>query len=443
MTANTAHAETNSFLDRWLVFAIWFYCYVYALEGFVRYVLNSVGLDSLIFARDVFLFLPVLLLFVQQFLKKNVHPAYWVYFAIIALHGSVFYLNFFIIPPVIFGIKILLPMLAGAVASAAFFKASKKAITLLLVLWLASSVGVFVDKYVATFPWVGMMTTIGEVEVEISRDWQVTGDSYRAGGLSRSSLYVSNFMPLIALLLIFNLNAFWLRALVALGTIPVIYWTTQKGALLAYLVVLAVLFAFPKKPLPAMRIAYFFFTLTAVLLPVALPYFNLSHDSVGDFSNNSFILRVEMMWPEAWDWIRRHEIFPFGVGLGGISSAQQIYAKNEINAADNIFVFMYAYFGLMALVYLALIFWASVRLPAQGSRENTLAMAILLFIMTYGTVLSMLEGQMAALFVGAALSWICYDRHRFATQPTTLTATPAPVSSLLLPSADQRRDKDA
>lgn len=387
------------------------YCLAYALEGALRYSLNSMGLDSLIFVRDAALLLPLALLGAKQFLVRELHPAYLVFIGLVLLHGAVFVANFHLVPPVLMGAKVLAGWLAGAVLCDRLMKPSPRLVWFFLGLWVTAFVGVTVDKFVGSFPWVGLTTIIGDVQVDIGRDWQIENesDAYRAGGFMRSSIHAANLTPLLGLLLAFHLPNKALRIIVAALTLPVLYWTTQKGSMVAYAVVLLVLLASRRDAVIPLRLAFLAFLSLAVALPLVLPGYHMPTADAGGFSNMSFNLRVEMMWPKAWKWIHHHEVFPFGVGLGGISGAQQLYALNEINAADNIFVFMYAYFGLMAVVYLALTLWAYFRSPGKAPADR-LALSVLLFIIVYGCVLSMLEDQMTALFTGAALGWTAYGR---------------------------------
>ena len=96
-------------------------------------------------------------------------------------------------------------------------------------------------------------------------------------------------------------------------------------------------------------------------------------DSGGVFSFTSFDMRIVRTWPEAWEWILHNEVFPFGVGLGGIGGAQRFYAANFFNPSDNLFIFLYANFGLMGIVYLA---WTSsmwLGLPRENRRGDCAA----------------------------------------------------------------------
>lgn len=398
-------------MQKVLTIGLCVYCAAYAFEGAFRYALNLVGLDEFIFVRDAALLLPVALVGVQQFLARKLNPAYLVFLALVLLHGAVFVANFRLLPPALLGAKVLAGMLAGAVAADRLMNPSRPVVVFFMVLWLSAFLGIGLDKTgLVSFPWVGLRTTIGDVEVNVSRNWQIEqeSDAYRAAGFMRSSIHAANLTPLLGLLLFFSLRAWKLRALVGVLTLPAVYWTTQKGSMVAYAVVLLVLLVRPQGVIP-LRLTFVVFLLLSMALPLLLPGYYMPEASAGGFSNMSFNLRVEMMWPEAWVWIHRHEVFPFGVGLGGISGGQQLFAREDINAADNLFVFMYAYFGLMAVVYLGLTLWAYFRTPAKTASDRS-ALAVLLFIIIYGCVLSMLEDQMTALFTGAALGWIAYGR---------------------------------
>lgn len=405
-----------------LALTLGLYLLVYVFEGPVRYVLNMAGADSLIFVRDIVLLLPVVFLGGQQFLQRTLHPAYLVYCFVVALHGTVLVLNVHSFEAAVYGTKMLSSMLVGAVLAPFLLQPGRRFLLYIGILWISVLVGVLLDKYYVQFPWVGLSTTIGDVKVDISRDWDIQGEAKRAGGFLRSSIHAATVAPLFALILILHLRNLPVRLLVAVLTIFVINWTTQKGALIAYLMVLLLLACWPRRPLPMLRGGYLFFLLLAIALPTILPGYFMPEASSGGFSNMSFNLRVEQMWPKAWEWIAERGTFPFGVGLGGISGAQMLYARESFNAADNIFVFMFASFGVMTLFYLLAITLGVFRLPANGSRSDTHAVAILLFVACYGCVLSMLEDQMASLFLGAAICWVIYESKRRRAQDVGLSA---------------------
>jgi hypothetical protein len=408
------------------------YILCYAFESVIRYGFHLVGHDELIFVRDAILGLPVLFIFVRQLLLRQVSPAYWVYAFVVILHGLVMELNIGSHLAILYGAKVLMGLLAGALAASRLFQPSRKAVLFFFLLWLTTAVGVVLDKYFVEFPWAGMQTNIGDIQVDISHDWEVSGEDKRAAGFTRSSINTANLEPLIALLLVFHLRSILLRGVVALATGPVLYLTTQKGAILAYVLTLACLAVRPKQPLTVLRIGFFAALTLVVALPLVLPGYYMPNAS-GTFSFSSFYDRVEDMWPRAWIWIDRHEAFPFGVGIGGISGAQRLYAPYQIDYADNLMVFMYAYFGVMTVVYLGWLAVTIMRLSTASSPSTNQALATLVFLMFYGCVLSIIEDQMAALFIGGAAAWLAREvrsrRGEHYEVDKYLLGSPSPLSA--------------
>ena len=125
------------------------------------------------------------------------------------------------------------------------------------------------------------------------------------------------------------------------------------------------------------------------ILIVALPLITaglLVSDTGGVFSFASLAMRISLTWPDAWQWIWNNEVFPFGVGLGGIGGAQRFYAANFFNPSDNLFVFLYANFGVMGLLYLGWIVTVGRRLPQEEQRVAIAPLAMLAFNLAYGIV---------------------------------------------------------
>jgi hypothetical protein len=392
-----------------LSFAISIYLTVYTFESAIRYGFHLLGADELIFLRDALLIVPLVVIFIQQFLGRRLHPAFIMFIFIILLHGLVMMLNLGSFIAVVYGTKMLMTVLAGAVGGQLLFRPNRPMLMLVVLLWSVSWVGVVLDKYYVEFPWAAMETTIGDLQVDISRDWQMEGESKRAGGFTRSSINVATLEPLLALILLFNLRSLPLRIAVAVLTIPALVWTTQKGAIVAYLLTLGFIAMSPKKPIAMLRIGFWLMLTLAVALPVIMPGYTMPSVQSEVVSASSFYQRVEEMWPQAWRWIDHHDAFPFGVGLGGIGGAQRLYANDELNAADNIFILMYAYFGMMSVVYLGGIAAIAMRIRNDSATMAAHAMATLVFLLGYGCVISLLEDQIASLFLGASLACLCHE----------------------------------
>ncbi|HEX3991723.1 MAG TPA: hypothetical protein VHX39_11190 [Acetobacteraceae bacterium] len=378
------------------------YILIYAGEGVVRYGLYSIGHDDAILLRDLLIIVPLGLLFVAQALRGRVHPAFAVFAAIVAVHGAIAMFNLSTYVPAIYGAKLLINLLFGFLAARELLNPGPRTMTIFALIWLVSITGVVLDKFLYTFPWTGLETHIGGIRVDISRGWDID-DSFdkRVAGFTRSSISAAMLLPILATIMAPRIRNMILRFLVLTITVGAVFLTTQKGAVIAIAAVTVILCAPRWSWYGLLCFACVMFAVLDVALPV-LSAGLLMPQSAGVFSFASFAMRITLTWPEAWQWIANHNVFPFGVGLGGIGGAQRFYAADFFNPSDNLFVYLYANFGVFGLAYLAWVTALGPRLPRIARPEALQALAVLAFILGYGAALSMLEDQMAALFVAAA-----------------------------------------
>jgi hypothetical protein len=215
-------------------------------------------------------------------------------------------------------------------------------------------------------------------------------------------------MPCLAIVLACRMRmGFWRIAMLAI-TAVVVFMTTQKGALFAFVpIALALCLPLPAR-LPSLRtLCLSFIVLAAVLPPLTIGLY--MDPGTGVFSTQSLFLRVAYTWPQAWDWIVDHQMLIFGVGLGGLGGPQRLYALDSFNPADNIMLLMYAYFGVFAFLYVGFAAFLACR-PVTGKVERVIpAVALIAFCFGYGTVLSILEDQAIPLFVGAAIAVLLHE----------------------------------
>jgi hypothetical protein len=377
---------------------------IYATEAPIRYGLNAISADNMIFVRDFLLVVPLAALFVLQAFNYRIHPAYWAFLAIVLLHGSISYFNFHTEVAAVYGAKFLIPLLFGFFLAGTFTEPKGKTIAVIAILWLVTVIALGVDKFGPNdlFPWAGMKTTIGDLKVDISNNWDITsGLDRRVAGLTRSSIDAAMLLPMLALVIAPRCR--WvLRLIVLAASETAIYFTTQKGALIVFGCVSAALILPRYMWYKALNALCIVFAATAVIVPIATQ--GLLASTAGDnFSLASFGMRIQTTWPDAFRWISDNSVFPFGVGLGGIGGGQRLFAQDLVNAADNVFLFMYGNFGILALFYLGWAASAGLLLPRYQRDRSHVPLAIMAQNLGYGIVLSMMEGQIAMLFTGAAL----------------------------------------
>lgn len=397
----------------WLfVFCTSAYIGIYAFEAPLRYLLYLGGKDNYIFLRDALILGPLAVLLAAQAMRLRIHAAYFVFGALIVFHGLVLMGTIGDAIAVAYAMKIVANVLFGFFLASLLISPGKKLLTFMVIIWCVAVIGLCLDKFFVTFPWTGIKTVIGNLNVDVSKDWEIQDPfARRVAGFARSSISAAILVPLLGIVIMSRLRTWRLRVLVAAMSCAAVFLTTQKGSILALVPVAAIL-CLPSSRWPALlRFCCVVFMVACVALPLITLGLYFAHGT-GVFSTQSIFLRVAYTWPDAWQWILHHQMLVFGVGLGGIGGPQRLYAINSFNPADNFFILMYAYFGAFAVLYLLFICSLALR-PVIGSKERaTAAIAVLAFLLGYGTVLSLVEDQIAALFLGAAIGVLWRETRR-------------------------------
>ena len=388
--------------SRGLSFAVVLVLLIATFEGPVRYALNLLHLDALIFTRDAVI-VGALALFVASRAIVGAVPASVGVFALLAgIHSVVSYANIGSAIPAAYGLKMFLPALCGFLAAATIYRPGPGLGRLVALMWLAAVIGAAVDKFWIDYPWVGLNVELGGLNVYLGRDWQ--SEVERVGGLSRSSINLAVLMPLLSFMLLLRLRSRLLMAVVCAATLAVLVWTTQKGAIFGFGAALIALLLSSRTTSAPLKAAVLLSALLMVFAPTVLIHFDMPADR-GIFSFQSLIERIRQMWPDAWAWIGRFPPF-LGVGLGGIGGAQRFFAPADFNAADNLFVYLFANFGIASVVYLGGVVLLALTAKVRDARHDRIALASLVYLLSYGLVISLMEDQVASLWVGATVGWL-------------------------------------
>ncbi len=379
------------------------YLGIYAVEAPIRYLLYLHGRDNVILLRDALISGPLVVLCASHVLRLRIDPAFVAFGVLVLFHGLVLIGTVGSVTGVAYGIKIIVNALFGYFVASLLLVPGRRGLMFLGVIWLVTLVGVTLDKFLVTFPWLGIKTVVGDLTVDVSKDWQIQAElSRRVAGFARSSISIAALLPPLTIVLMCRARHMATRLGLAAISVGSVFLTTQKGSFIAFAPVAAILAARPGRQMLLLRLAVLIFASLTIGLPILTSGLHLSHGS-GVFSTESLYLRISETWPDAWRWIFSHQMLVFGVGLGGIGGAQRIYAPASFNPADNFFILTYAYFGAFAIFYMAFIGFLALR-PITGSEERAVpGIAIVAFLCGYGTVLSVIEDQSAALFLGAAL----------------------------------------
>lgn len=421
--APRAESARPAWPDRLLSFALSVYFILYVAEALVRWLLNMVGLDALIFLRDALVLGAILVIIGRDLVDGRVRAFPIVFAALLLLHGAVGAANLRDVAPVLAGAKPYLSLLIGAMSAVHLFGGNRRLKTLLIVLWVVGAVSAGLEKNYVDWPWIGMTTEIAGAKVELSRDWQVSKADKRAGGLARSSIHLAGFMSVIGITLFFLARGLGTRLFILAVTILTVYWTTQKGALIAVIVVMATGMLPRKMVISGMKLTLLVLLVAMIALPLILPQYFMPNGSEGVFSLQSFYDRAQRMWPDAWDWYSQRAAPFMGVGLGGIGFAMRLYKPESafyaadlasyepylINFADNMFVYLYVQLGVMSLFYIGLVTFGAMRLESRFDPGRAAALGVLTFCVGYGVAVSIIEDQIACMFLGASAFYIWFQ----------------------------------
>ncbi len=379
------------------------YLSIYAFEAPVRYGLFLVGKDWVILARDGLMILPVVLVSVSQMVRGRLDWSFVLFSGLIVFHGLVLVGTVGSVVGAAYGAKLLINLLTGFLLASQLVAPKRWMLRLFAVLWCVTIAGAVADKVGVPFPWIGIETVIGNLTVDVSKDWSIQDPfSRRVAGFTRSSISAAGFIPLLAIVLMGASRSLLMRTFMAVVSVGAVFLTTQKGALLAFVPVVGLLWLeLPARAL-MLRIGALVFMLACVAVPFLTVGLYLPH-SAGVFSLSSFAMRISDTWPQALVWIQHQQLLVFGVGLGGLGGAQRLYAPDYFNPADNMFLLLYAFFGVFAILYLAVLAWRIAQ-PARGERALLVpSLGLLMFLLGDGAVISIIEDQAAALFFGAAV----------------------------------------
>ncbi|HVY81610.1 MAG TPA: hypothetical protein VG994_11550 [Steroidobacteraceae bacterium] len=375
----------------------------YIFEAPLRYVLLHAHVPTLIYLRDLAAFALIgFAVFSWLTGARRLFPV------MVALYALLLHLlcGVLLLPGVIqplLGLKVFFTFLFGMIAAAPIADCRAALPRLSLVALLATAGGVFLDKFVE-FPWAGEAYESAIATVQVSREWS-SGGVPRLAGFARASFDAATIvLVLMVPILASRWNGLWRSALWMLA-FATIWLTTSKGALLA-LVALAIwrlLEAF-RSAKPWVLAWILCLAGCCAALPVMAVQFGygVRRSTVASWLS-SFMDRVDFMWPDALSiWLQHGSLF-VGRGLGGIGFPQLGLEWWRYNAADNLMIYLFVSFGLLALLYVA-VFLRGLARTFDGAdtdaffRQCVRGWAVVLF--SYGCTSNMIEQPLMNLVIG-------------------------------------------
>lgn len=393
------------------------YLYVFGLESAVRYALSKVRLDALIYVRDGLLLIIVLLCVGLAVHRHKEFRSLATCMAAIYVGACIGVLSGLPVFQVLFGVKVLLPFVAGFSLVSSGVLSSLDRPRVWLALWAVVGLGIAINHFYR-FPWSGLTVTVGEVDIQANREWTAEGRA-RLSGFSRTSYDAAMLILLLHLYLVSGMRSIRARWLMTIASGAAIALTTSKGAVGALIVTSAFIPVFDairrsghlwRTPCILLLIAVGFAGILAPLATMHMAYPTFQSGTTESFLFNSMVDRGWETWPKAfallqeWQWI-------LGRGIGGIGAAQQYFEAGLMNPADNMFVWLIVTGGLAGGGFYLWLLFGSVRLdPALPA--DAYAYLVLICVFAYGLCANMVESAIFSSALGAISAHLCAKRPR-------------------------------
>jgi hypothetical protein len=157
--------------------------------------------------RDALIVAPLFLLAASLSLRLQLHAGFVLWAVLMAFHGMVLMGTVGSPEGAVYGAKVLINLLMGFFAAGLLIAPGPRMARWMGFLWFLIVLGVCLEKGGMTFPWLGIKTVIGDLSVDVSKDWEITDPlAKRVAGFARSSISVASILPCLTIVLLCKLN---------------------------------------------------------------------------------------------------------------------------------------------------------------------------------------------------------------------------------------------
>ena len=394
--------------DKLVLFAGLAYLTFAVFSGPVRMTLTQIGLSPLIYLPNGLLLLAALWTVLDEPLKEGFTAVRLIALTVL-LSAVLVGLQHNPIKQVAMGIWVLLPFWYGLSCGAVLLRHWDRVQQALPVLWAFATFGALANLII-TWPWEGFSYSVGGLDVEGSREWWAAGGTKRVAGFARSSFDAAVQVQLLGIATALKQSRLSSRLLVWALTFAAIYVTTSKGVLLVFLALTPLIVLRQLLPTLLHRPQPICVGLLGLALPTSSLLFSFTPDTSGGASIvnalSSFYDRLNDMWPRAWDLLADQGNLLLGRGIGGIGTAQTYFEAERFNAADNLFMYWFVVFGLVALPGFLLMLLRTLRLNPFRSPEHLVVFSLLMATLVYGLTTNIVENAAFAIAAGLVIRFL-------------------------------------
>ncbi|HUV30387.1 MAG TPA: hypothetical protein VMY05_04750 [Acidobacteriota bacterium] len=402
---------------------------IVACEAPLRLLCVRAGVPSFIYVKDVLLVGLFVYFIIYTTSVARINKVVLTLFAL-GLYGLVVGLINGLDPlQVLFGLKILLTLFVGFLAVYVLGLETGFFVRLFRVFVPIVLAGIVLDL-LFKLPWTGLEYEAFGVSIEASRRWWVFGMS-RLGGFGRASFETAIMLfALCALYLTTTCNGpvtYGTRARVydvvlLILSFAGIVLTTAKTSILAF-VILFVFYvlarirtgrrtagrALANVGVKVLMVMIFLYGLIPPVLALESPtsLVNLLHTDSGILSRlaASYVLRMEEMWPRAFQLLSEPYMVVTGRGLGGIGMPQKYFEPGLANAADNVWVYLVVDFGIIVLGLLVAYLLHKILFLRLSGGSNLYFFAFCMSLFAYGATLNVIESPTLMMTLGFLLAF--------------------------------------
>ncbi|MED4590147.1 hypothetical protein [Priestia flexa] len=421
------HKLVNRLLILWII--------LYVFEGVLRYALGIFNLSFLIYGKNFIIYFIILIYLMSVLKSYRVNLVFFILVATILYGVFVGFVNGLMVNQILFATSTYTNLLAGFIIAYFFVDNINIFLRLFRIIVPITLIGLTLD-YFFTLPWQGYTYDIAGINVEGNREWYAGGATNgiaRLSGFQRSSsesaiilislmtfhilnLLHRNIKQKDLLLYVFDICLFFA------AIVGVIYTVSKSAYIFIFAMIIATMFLEVYKKVnqrdklfvailtKSFVILLFLYGIIPILLSLSGKVSIQSLSGVANLVFGSFLERVLVVWPQAFQLLGTNVNNILGRGIGGIGVAQKYFEPDLYNAADSLYVYIIVTFGIIGysvIIYILL----KILFMNLEKKYNSYLILVSIVIFSYGATVNIIETVGLSVVTGMLLGF--YYKNKF------------------------------
>lgn len=377
-----------------------FYFLSILLEAPVRYTLSVLGLGDVLYLRDL---AAIACIAISFFLFCDDRLRIVLLVSSYSL-ASIFILSVTLTSSIgssLFGLKIFLPFLLGLAVVGLSIKSNRGSYWFAVLAFIVTCTGVIADFLFGPFSWLGSTFESSFGSGVVAREWWIEGGVRRLAGFTRASTSAAVIIALSGSYLLVVLSSPFHRLAVAVFGAVCIYLTTSKGLVVAFAIVslICLVSTDSRIRVPITRIFFVAFCVLGIFVPIFAWIVSLEYSAINAAPSflMSFADRLVFSWPQTFGRFEYWFQWFFGLGIGEVGIAKQIFSVVRIPPVDNIWLYLYATSGMVGL---GIFLYVSFLVYRMRSPYALVIFIQLLVLVCYGMVANIFDDAISCFVLG-------------------------------------------